>query len=246
MSKYKSMLAGAIIMAVPALSLAGAVNIDVQGDQYNGGLPGWWTSVGTYDGMAVATNVGTNWNGTWYPPDWVGNVVAPLVDDQGNVTDVQWSSSGTRDHWSYDNGTSGILMGDYAFNGDAFVGDGTDRWFSFFTDAAVATNGNMAITAGQAYDVYLYGVGDTSGASTFQIGAVTQTVNYAGGFDGTFTEGVDYVKFAAVAATATTNGAELKIYWGGDGANAAALNGVQIVEAGAVATEPKVGLYIIK
>lgn len=245
MNKYKAILAGAALLAVPAVGLA-SINIDVQGDNAGGD---WWGNDGTYSGTAADAGVGGTWNGVWYPVDWEGNLVAPLVDDTGVNSDVQFSSSWTRDHWSPPGYIAGspyeALMADYSFNNDAFVGDGSGATFSLFTDNTALTGGE-AIVLGQLYDIYIYACGDNTGASTFKLtqtaGDITKTANYVGGFDGVYTEDVDYVKFSGVLPTATANGAEFAFEWGSDGASSAAINGIQIVAVPEPATIGLVGL----
>lgn len=242
MKKYKAIVAGVALLAVPAIGFADAINVDIQGDVDGG--PGWWMNVGTYSGAAAAgADAGDTWNGTIYP--FGGTASGKLVDDTGAATDVQIYSSTTKDHWSVDYGSNPageMLMADYAFNTAAWVGDGSDALFTIYTDNTALTGG-LAINAGQQYDVYIYAQGDTAGATTFSLkqdsGDIVQTATTAGGFDGTWTEGVNYVKFSNVTATSWANGGELAINWGGSNS---AINGIQIVQIPEPATIGLIGI----
>ena len=227
MSKYKLMLAGAALLAIPAIGLADAVNIDIQGATDGG--PGYNMNVGTYSGTGVAPDAGTTWNAFQFNNTYASG----LLDSQGNATEVNLWLQGTPGEWSYSGTPANALMNDYTFTGAAWS-TGVGERFTLFSNGADGVG--FEINGTQAFDIYIYTQGDAAGQhATFQLnhagGTTVQTATGSAPFDGTYTEGGNVLKFSNVTAyeTATAGQYEFEFWWGHDGSGTAAINGIQLV-----------------
>lgn len=219
MYNIKTMLAGAALLAIPALGSANGVNVDIQGGQG-----------ATYNGKAAAPLAGTVWNAFEF-----NDTMEALRDDQGNATDVSIWLEGNPGEWAY--GNSNSLMEDYTYSNARWANNTGER-FTLFSNTADGGSG-LQINGDQAFDIYIYTMGDTAGQhATFQLnhsaGTTLKTATGDGPFDGTFTEGVNYVKFNGVKAKPYADGYEFEFFWGHDGSGVAVINGIQLVpvEAG--------------
>ena len=243
MNHFKMNVFAMALLGFNAFCRAESVNIDIQGSTDGG--PGYNMNIGTYSGMAAASDSGATWNALQFN----NTSAASLLDGDGNVTDVDISLEGDLGEWSYSN--ANILMGDYTFSSTAWASGSGER-FTLFSNVANGGSG-LQITGTQKFDIYIYTMGDAASQhATFQLnhadGTTVQTATGDGPFSGTFTEGGNYVKFSNVTAKAyyvseTDNGYEFEFFWGHDGSGTAAINGIQIVKA---KSGPRVALYIIK
>lgn len=208
------------------------VNVDIQGATAGG--PGFNLNIGTYTGTAAAPSTGTTWNAHQFN----NTLNFSLLDDQGAATDVGIWLQANPGEWSYSNANT--LMGDYTFSNTNWSNNAGQR-FTIFSNLADGGTG-MQIDGSKTYDIYIYTMGDAAGQhTTFQInhagGTTSQTATGDGPFNGTFTEGANYLKFSNVTPKAyyvsgTDNGYEFEFFWGRAAGNttAAAINGIQIVE----------------
>ncbi len=229
--KQRSSHLSAILLALfPGIFLnhatAATVNVDIQ--VATGGAQ-------TYSSTAAAPSTGTTWNGFAYGNNTLAH---GLLDDQGGATDVSIWLQANPSEWSYTNDNA--LMKDYAYTNTNWANN-TGQRFTIFSNVANGGTG-MQLDGSKTYDIYVYTVGDSNGQfGTFQLnhggGTVNLTSTGNGPFDGTFTEGADYLKFSGVSPkayniSAGDNGYEFEFFWGRAAGNttAAAFNGFQIVE----------------
>lgn len=232
--KSRAFHSAAILVALGSFNptFAETVNVDIQGAGAGG--PGFNLNIGTYSGTAAAPSTGTTWNAFQF-----NNTLTPaLLNDQNVATDVQVWLQGNPSEWSYSNANA--LMGDYTFTNTNWSNNAGQR-FTIFSNHANGGAG-MQLSGAKTYDIYIYTMGDGAGQhTTFQLnhagGTTNQTATGNGPFDGTFTEGANYLKFSNVTPKAynlsgTDNGYEFEFYWGRAAGNttAAAINGFQIVE----------------
>jgi hypothetical protein len=220
--KMKKVLLVLFLVGFTVVSQAATVNVDIQDSGHV-----------TYAGIAAAPDVGTTWNACL----WNNTLAHQLLDSQGNPTDVSIWLERNLGEWQYNNDNA--LMRDYAFNNTVWTGGNTGR-FTLFSNLAAGRSG-LQITGTQAFDIYVYTMGDTANQhATFELrhagGTTVQTATGDGPFNGTFSEGDNYLKFSNVIAkpyyiSSSDNGYEFEFFWGkADAAQgSSAINGIQLV-----------------
>lgn len=160
------------------------LNIDVNGVSGSQGDPA------TYSGAAAIGAAGDVWNSYLVDRRPSSGLIDPAQSD--NLVYADTTASTVRfdltSCWP-DNLGGNALMGQYAAVADSL-------------GASSATFTLSGLAPSSVYNLYLYGKQGWSTATTFTVGTESQSTS-SGAFDGTFTTGRDYVRFANVAADAT-------------------------------------------
>lgn len=153
------------------------------------------SSPGTMTGVAALGSTGDQWNGYAVYTTSLSAPVDPdvsgyLVDSTGSAKSVKFDVGMTAsDTCAPANQAGNLLLDDYVFFGPT---QPTVN-FSF-----------QGLTAGNAYDLLLYGEAGAQSTSiyptTFTVGGVGKSLNNAAAFDGSYVEDRDYVSFSGVVA----------------------------------------------
>jgi len=227
MKKVMLMLFVVCLVAVSQAVAFNSINIDFQA---NGQV--------TYVGTAVAPDSGTVWNAPLYNATQTHG----LLDSQGNVTNVSIWEGTNPSKWQYANANA--LMKDYAYTSTTYASGTTNR----FTIFSAASNSGFKLDGTKVFDIYVYTMGDAANQqATFQLnhagGTTVQAATGNGPFNGTFTEGSNYLKFSNVTAKSYGSGYEFEFFWGKTaGTNFGAINGIQLFEVPEPATMVLLGL----
>ena len=169
---------------------AALISVDIDGRSDNGIDPG------TMVGAAAVGSAGDQWNGYYHytpgsaPVDPAAS--GPLTNSIGSVEAVTFDLGS-----SIGDAVGAAIQGNALLGDRAYLGPGTTGInFTF-----------RGLIAGNAYDLYLYGVSGTQPASTYQtkftVGGTDKTLSSTVGFDGTYVEDREYVLFSGVIADST-------------------------------------------
>jgi hypothetical protein len=224
-SKFSFMVAPLCLVAglcCSSMAVAGlTLGIDIDGRSATSQTPV------TYIGAAAVGAAGDIWNG--YTVDAANpaggtypSIDPPqsdfLVDSAGNVTTVKFDIAAVCGH-------ADPLAGDNLASDTAFV-EGVGAGTGFPTSTTLTLSG---LAAGSTYDVYLYaGAKYSAYASTFTVGGQTASTKVGNVFDGTWSHGIDYVRFPGVAAAG--DGTIQCDFVSGNPANYGVVSGLQLVE----------------
>ena len=246
------------LAAMTGLASATVVNVDFNS-----------TTSATYVGQAAAPDLAGGATATWNPLTSIvgsGSSTGTALKDSTNATTgIGFSISGL----SLTAPTSSSATTEAERSGGylSLMRDGINVESASSTAVATATGSFTGLVVGATYDIYLYGQGVTMNAtvgttgfrgqnSYFEVNGIGKQTGWDGiaGGDGVLVEGIEYVKFTAVAIGGVINfdfenvvpGAGGNVATddapgtaGGGGGRRGVLNAIQLVE---VVPEPSTAL----
>lgn len=171
--------------------------------------------MGSFSGQGAYTATGNYWN-SFVNISGGSNL---LASDGSTVTGISFSAGNTSDpDAGFGGGGDGLLLADY--------------WYVHGTRVGTFTLGGL--TAGNAYQVYVYSQAGSSGATdraaTITLGGASQNLTGLAGAGGSLVAGQNYVVFNISSLVGTSLSGTFATQ---TGSGEAELNGLQIINLGA-------------
>ena len=172
--------------------------------------------MGSFSGQGAYTDTGNNYWNSFVNISGGSNLFA---SNGTTVTGISFSAGNTADpNAGFGGGSHGLLLADY--------------WYVYGTNVGTFTLGGL--TAGNAYQVYVYSQAGSSGASdraaTITLGGASQNLTGLAGPGGSLVAGQNYVVFNISSLVGTSLSGTFATQ---TGIGEAELNGLQIVDLGA-------------